>query len=176
MMSIFVRLILKINAYYNTFLLKYQRERVVLKAKKIGKGLRINDESFINNNTYLGENVNFNGMKIYGEGKVVIGDNFHSGSGCQILTSIHNYDEGKAIPYDSSVIHKKVMIEDNVWFGNNVIVIGEIKIEEGAIIQAGSVVVNNIPRCAIAGGHPAKVFSYRNITHYENLKKQAKFH
>jgi acetyltransferase-like isoleucine patch superfamily enzyme len=49
-------------------------------------------------------------------------------------------------------------------------------IEEGAIIQAGSVVVNDIPYCAIAGGSPAKVFKYRNIDHYELLKSQGKFH
>jgi acetyltransferase-like isoleucine patch superfamily enzyme len=44
------------------------------------------------------------------------------------------------------------------------------------IIQAGSVVVKDIPKYAIAGGHPAKVFKYRNIEHYEKLKKEGEFH
>jgi len=53
---------------------------------------------------------------------------------------------------------------------------GNITIGEGAIIQAGSVVVSDIPKYAIAGGDPAKVFKYRDIEHYEKLKKEKKFH
>ena len=51
-----------------------------------------------------------------------------------------------------------------------------VKISEGSIIQAGSVVVNDIEKYAIAGGHPAKVFKYRDIEHYERLKSEKKFH
>ena len=50
-----------------------------------------------------------------------------------------------------------------------------VTIGEGAIIQAGSVVVSNIPDYAIAGGHPAKVFKYRDIEHYTKLKSEGKF-
>ena len=53
---------------------------------------------------------------------------------------------------------------------------GGVTIGEGAIIQAGSVVVSDIPKYAIAGGHPAKVFKYRDIDHYERLKAEAKFY
>ena len=31
-------------------------------------------------------NVNFNGMSIFGNGKIMIGNNFHSGPGCQIIS------------------------------------------------------------------------------------------
>ncbi len=48
-------------------------------------------------------------------------------------------------------------------------------IGEGAIIQAGSVVCKDIPPLAIAGGHPAIPFKYRDKEHYENLKKEKKF-
>ncbi|WP_407461931.1 acyltransferase, partial [Methanobrevibacter sp.] len=71
---------------------------------------------------------------------------------------------------------KDVVIEDNVWLGNRVIVLPGVRIGEGAIIQAGSVVVKDIPKCAIAGGHPANVFSLRDADHYEELKKEGKFH
>ena len=126
-------------------------------------------------NTYLGNNVNFNGMRISGRGVVRIGDNFHSGSECVIMTEFHNY-EGEAIPYDKTTIIKNVVIEDNVWFGIRIIVLPGVNIGEGAIIQAGSVVVNDIPKYAIAGGHPAKVFKYRDIEHYEKMKQFNKFH
>ena len=41
--------------------------------------------------TVLGDNCHFNGMKISGSGRVVIGDNFHSGKNIRILTSFHNW-------------------------------------------------------------------------------------
>lgn len=34
----------------------------------------------------------------------------------------------------------------------------------------------DIPDCAIAGGHPAKTFKYRNKEHYYELKSQKRFH
>jgi acetyltransferase-like isoleucine patch superfamily enzyme len=115
-------------------------------------------------------------MIITGEGKVTIGDNFHSGADCRIITHIHNFDHGEAIPYDSTYIHRDLTIEDNVWLGDQVILLGGITIGEGAIVQAGSVVVSDIPKYAIAGGHPAKVFKSRDVEHYERLKAEGKFH
>ena len=73
-------------------------------------------------------------------------------------------------------LYKNIIIEDNVWLGDRVIILGGIKIGEGAVIQAGSVVVEDIPICAVAGGHPAKVFKYRDQTHYFQLKQEGKFH
>ena len=91
------------------------------------------------------------------------------------MTEYHNY-EGEAIPYDATYIVKDVMIEDNVWIGTRVIILGGITIGEGAIIQAGSVITEDIPKYAIAGGHPAKVYAFRDKEHYEILKKLKKFH
>ena len=149
---------------------------VKLQTAKYGKGLKVNHYSQVTKKTFLGDNVNFNGMRIFGEGVVVIGNNFHSGSDCQMITSFHNYDEGKKIPYDDTYISKDINIEDNVWIGQRVIILGGVNIGEGAIIQAGSVVVNDIPPLAIAGGHPAKVFKYRNKNHYYELKEKGEMH
>lgn len=148
---------------------------VTYRAKSVGKDLHVNGLSIVGCNTILGNNVNFNGIRISGAGTVRIGDNFHSGKECLIISQNHNYDKGKAIPYDDTYIAKDVIIEDNVWLGDKVIVLGGAYIEEGAIIQAGSVVVGRIPAGAIAGGHPAKVFSSRDMEHYNELKKQGKF-
>lgn len=126
--------------------------------------------------TVLGKNPNFNGMKINGYGMVIFGDNFHSGTDCLIITSNHNYDFGKKIPYDETHIVKDVIIEDNVWFGDRVIILGGVTIGEGAIIQAGAVVVKDIPAFGIAGGNPAKVFKYRDIEHYKELKIKSLYH
>lgn len=137
--------------------------------------LTVNAKCIVSKTTVLGNNVNFNGMEIIGGGRVVIGDNFHSGRDCLMITQDHNYDTGEAVPYDQTYIYKDIHIEDNVWLGERVVLLGGITIGEGAIIQAGSVVVKSIPKYAIAGGHPAKVFKYRDIEHYELLKSAGKF-
>ena len=146
------------------------------KAASCGNNLSVNVFSTVSRTTQLGNNVNFNGIKITGKGKCVIGNNFHSGTNCQILTDSHNYDQGNAIPYDNTCIAKDVVIEDNVWLGNNVIILPGVTIGEGAIIQAGSVVVKNIPALSIAGGNPAKPFKERDKEHYFELKCKKAFH
>ena len=162
--------------HYQNFKKNSYNKKVKKVAKSVGSDLKVNKSSYVTPYTELGNNVNFNGMKIQGHGKVIIKDNFHSGIDCMIITDIHNYDNGSAIPYDDTIISKDVTIEDNVWLGNKVIILPGVSIKEGAIIQAGSVVVNDIPKYGIAGGHPAKVFKYRNKEHYEKLKKEKKFH
>lgn len=143
--------------------------------KSMGLNCKVNFYSKFTGKTSVGNNSHFNGMKIYGYGEVQIGNNFHSGKECLIITSNHNYDSGTTIPYDDTYINKNVTIEDNVWIGTRVILLGGIVLEEGCIIQAGSVVVTDIPKYAIAGGSPAKVFKYRNIDHYEQLKAEGCF-
>jgi acetyltransferase-like isoleucine patch superfamily enzyme len=158
--------------------LKFFYKRKVLKnVVSYQEPLKVNGYSFVNKNTYLGKNVNFNGMKIKGDGKVIIGNNFHSGQDCVMITSYHKYDGGDAIPYDTKEnIDKDIIIEDNVWLGDRVIVLGGVKIEEGSIVQAGAVVIKDIQKYSIVGGNPAKVFKYRDIEYYEKLKKEGKFH
>lgn len=142
--------------------------------KKLLRGCQVNGFCKFNGREEFGENVNFNGIKIFGSGKVKFGNNFHSAAGLKILTSFHNY-KGERIPYDHSVIIKDVEIEENVWIGLDVIILGGVKIGEGAIIQAGAVVVRNVPKYAICGGNPAVQFSSRDQTHYEKLKEEGLF-
>ncbi|OQB30208.1 MAG: putative acetyltransferase [Bacteroidetes bacterium ADurb.Bin174] len=148
---------------------------IKITCKKYGKRLTVNAKSSIGRNVTIGENCHFNGMNISEGGEVYIGDNFHSATKCEIIVQFHNYDTGVSIPYDHSVVCKSVIIEANVWLGYHVIILGNVHIGEGAIIQAGSVVVNNIPKCSIAGGNPARVFKMRDVMHYEKLKVSGKF-
>lgn len=162
------KIICVIRSYFWTCIIKLQ-------ARSVGTGLRVNRKSFVSSNTILGNNVNFNGMSIGGGGTVIIGNNFHSGTDCLFITQNHNYDNGKTIPYDETFVFKDIVIEDNVWIGSRVIILGGVRIGEGAIVQAGSVVVSDVPPCAIVGGHPATVFKYRNREHYEELKAAKRF-
>lgn len=144
------------------------------KALSSNKKLFVNRFSTVSKHTILGENVNFNGIRIVGNGQVKIGNHFHSGRNCSIITSFHNYN-GSKIPYDTSLIDKNVTIEDCVWIGDNVTILGGATLGEGAIIQAGSVVTTSIPPLCIAGGHPAKVFKKRNSDHFYELKNKEQY-
>ena len=135
----------------------------------------INFRTILSANTSLGNNFNSNGLWIQGPGSVTIGDNFHCGRNCIIMTNNHNY-KGEGIPYDETIIVEDTIIGDNVWLGHNIIVLPGISIGEGAIVQAGSVVTKDVPALAIVGGHPARQFSAREADHYERLKSMRKFY
>ncbi|MBP6755050.1 MAG: acyltransferase [Bacteroidia bacterium] len=159
------------------FCIRRYRERIVLlQVASHNKEIAVGGRTRLSKNTFLGRNPNFNGLTVNGTGKVIIGDNFHSGTGCLIITSIHNYDFGNKIPYDEKNIEKPVIIGNNVWLGDRVIILGKVTIGEGAIVQAGAVVIKDVPSGAIVGGNPAVIFKYRDMHHYNDLKSKMMFH
>lgn len=170
-----LRLILQ--TYYS-MCTSWKRIRCTWKAKRAmksyGVGLRVNFPCVFMGEVTVGNHCNFNGMQVIGGGKVHFGDYFHSGTECMIITQNHNY-EGDMIPYDNTYVYKNVTIGECVWFGNRVIVTGNVTIGEGAIIAAGSVVCKDVPPLAIVGGNPAKVIKYRDKEHYYKLKADGKF-
>ena len=68
----------------------------------------------------------------------------------------------------------KTVLGNDVWIGENVIVMDGIKIGNGAIVAAGSVVTKDVPDYAIVAGVPARIIKYRFsediILYLQNLK------
>ena len=56
---------------------------------------------------------------------------------------------------------KSVTIGSDVWIGARSIILGGVKIGDGAIVGAGSIVTKDVPAYAITVGTPAKVIRYR---------------
>lgn len=157
-------------------IIRSRRENVLRRSTKVcGNDLFVGGKCVFHADVYLGDNCNFNGMQVLGRGTVRIGSNFHSGVECMIISENHNY-EGTKLPYDETFVKKEINIGDNVWFGNRVLVVGNVTIGEGAIIAAGSVVVKDVPALAIVGGNPAKVIKYRDSEHYNRLKSEKAYH
>lgn len=127
-----------LNKYFFTKIRSMHLQKTL---KRCGPNLRVNSKSYFYGKKMieLGENCNFNGILIYGDGGLFIGNNFHSGKDCKIITVNHNF-EGEKIPYDETEIKKPVKIGNNVWIGDNVIILPGTTIEEGVIIGAGAVV------------------------------------
>jgi acetyltransferase-like isoleucine patch superfamily enzyme len=154
---------------FQTFFWSYYARR---KLKSCGLGLRVNYPSTFARNTTVGEDCHFNGISIVGKGSVSIGDHFHSGSGILIITQNHDYFSPKALPYNETGIAKKVIIGKNVWIGSRVIILPGTTIEDGVVVQAGSVLFGYIPKCAVVAGNPWSILKYRDIKKYDCLEKQ----
>ena len=145
-----------------------------IRAAHVGGGTKTFSKCYVNKKTEIGNNTILNGIRIIGSGKCEIGSYCHIAYGVTIITMNHNY-QGDGIPYDDTDIEKPVYIGDFVWIGANVTVLPGVKIGEGAIIQAGSVVRKDIPDLAIAGGNPAVPFKYRDKEHYYKMKTEGKW-
>ena len=57
--------------------------------------------------------------------------------------------------------HRKVKIGNDVWIGANAVIRNGVEIGDGAIIGAGSVVLDNVPAYTIFAGVPAKFIKKR---------------
>ncbi|MBO4746286.1 MAG: acyltransferase [Alphaproteobacteria bacterium] len=125
-------------------------------------------------NIELGGNVYIGGdCEFFAEGGLKIGESTQFGRECLILTTNHNYT-GQELPYDNVGILQSVEIGKNCWFGVRCTVMSGVKIEDGAIIAAGSVVTKSVPKCAIVGGNPAKIIGWRDKEHYKKLESAHK--
>ena len=119
-------------------------------------------------NIYVGSNCQF-----FGDGGIEIGQNTIFGRECLILTSNHNY-KGNELPYDNVALYSKVEIGKYCWFGLRCIILPGVKIGDGAVVAAGSVVTKSVPRGAIVGGNPAKIIGYRDMKKFDKLESEQK--
>ena len=121
--------------------------------------LWIDEKSVLGNYNYIGDGVFIREAKI--------------GSYCSIAANVaigpneHNYHylstrslvlEPKAQNYYTS---KKVSVGNDVWIGMNAIVLRGVKVGNGAVIAAGSVVTKDVPDFSIVAGVPARLIKMR---------------
>ena len=62
---------------------------------------------------------------------------------------------------NDELVSEKIHVGNDVWIGMNVCVLPGVKIGNGAVIGAGSVVTKDVPAYAIVAGNPAKIIKYR---------------
>ncbi|HOK41453.1 MAG TPA: acyltransferase [bacterium] len=146
---------------HNSICNQIRKELLKIAGVKIGKGsfvypdvkilkpanLTIGNDSFINFNCLLSAYE-----------KIIIGNRVAISYNVTIITETHNPEDE-----NFKAIIKPVIIEDNVWIGANSLILPGVRIKEGAIIAAGSVVTKDVDEYTIVGGVPAKFIKERII-------------
>lgn len=56
---------------------------------------------------------------------------------------------------------QSIIVGNDVYIGFSAIIIGPVRIGDGAVIAAGAVVTKDVEPYSVVGGNPAKVISYR---------------
>jgi acetyltransferase-like isoleucine patch superfamily enzyme len=115
----------------------------------------------------VGENffANYNFIVLDGN-YVRIGDNVWIAPNVGIYAAGHPLDVEDRIAGEEYAF--PVTIEDNVWIGGGVSIIGGVTIGKNAVVAAGSVVIRDVPPDTLVAGNPAKVV--RKITAADKLK------
>jgi maltose O-acetyltransferase len=107
---------------------------------------------------------NFSGIGINANlsGKITIGNYVMMGRDVVIMTRNHEFSIiGIPMAQQGFKEERPVFIEDDVWIGDRVIILAGVRVGQGTVIGAGSVVTKDVPPFAVVGGVPAKIIRMR---------------
>jgi acetyltransferase-like isoleucine patch superfamily enzyme len=107
----------------------------------------------------IGRGTRIHGSCIHAYCSIDIGENCLIAGNCTIVDA----DGHTAFPPEIvdrlkvSSSGRPVVLEDNVWLGMNCIVLKGVRIGNGSVVSAGSVVTRDIPPFSVAAGNPAQI-------------------
>ena len=94
-------------------------------------------------------------------GKIYIGDNVLIGPRVLMRATDHAFSRIDVPIWQQGHIPGVIRIEDDVWIGGNVTVLGGTTIGKGAVVAAGAVVNDDVPPFSVVGGVPARHLKWR---------------
>ena len=115
----------------------------------------------------IGDNVGMSSPCVWSENSITIGNNASIGGNCVIMdTDVHEMDfkARRGEKKDGVVKSSPVVIGDDVWLGNGVLVLKGVTIGDRTVVGAGSVVTKSLPADVVAAGNPCKVIRSLNDT------------
>lgn len=152
--------------FYRFFVLPVKR----VMFNKCGKNVYVGRNCTITySNVSIGDNVSIGSNCIFlsSVAKIIMGNHIMFGPAVTMITGNHRIDilgkymihvkENEKLPEND----QDIVIEDDVWIGANAVILKGVRIKEGSIIAAGSVVVKDVEPYAIYGGVPAKKIKER---------------
>jgi acetyltransferase-like isoleucine patch superfamily enzyme len=107
----------------------------------------------------IGQETRIHGSCVHAYQSITIGQRCLIAANCQIFDG-----SGHDLSFDNlwERINTRgstapIVIEDAVWLGANTLVLPGVRIGQGSVVGAGSVVTKDIPRMVVAAGNPARV-------------------
>ena len=114
--------------------------------------IKIGDNFFANNNIHLNGDLG---------GDIIIGNDVLIGPNVVFRSSNHNWNLKEVPIREQGNKIGDIIIENDVWIGANCVILPNVRIGEGAVIAAGSIVNKNIKPFSLYGGVPAKFIKKR---------------
>ncbi len=164
--------------------INYKRKKFIALKKKKGIYIDSSASGFINVD-FKGKNGVPENCQFFGNVKIgyattlgknnFLGGNIVIGNYCQIGADVAMHATNHPMTFMSTYINKnlfngelkslkennKIEIGNDVWVGHGVIIVGDVKIGNGAILAAGAVITKNVSPYTIVGGVPAKEIKKR---------------
>ncbi len=86
-----------------------------------------------------------------------------------LLGGNHSIDTISTYPFKAKIYNEReiaitkgeIVVEDDVWIGAHSTILSGVRIGQGSIVGAGSVVTKNVEPYSIVAGNPAKFIRYR---------------
>tara|TARA_B100001564_G_scaffold34036_1_gene24911 strand:+ start:1037 stop:1441 length:405 start_codon:yes stop_codon:yes gene_type:complete len=118
----------------------------MIASESIGSGTNIGALSHIGRDVTIGEKCKIQGLVYIADG-CIIGNEVFIGPNATLTNDRHPPSGGKWSP---------VVVEDKVVIGANATIVAGVRLCEGCVIGAGSVVTEEVPSGQVWAGNPAK--------------------
>jgi len=90
-----------------------------------------------------------------------IGRNVLFTRGAGAVTGGHVFDDPSATILSQGIRTADITVGDDCWIGYRAILLPGVRVGQGTVVGAGSVVTHDLPERVVAGGVPAKVIRNR---------------
>jgi len=92
--------------------------------------------------------------------EVIIMDNVLTGR--NVLIGDSQFANWDYYSYSDKKAYKSIVIGEDVWIGENAIILPGVNIGKGSVVGAGAMVCYDIPSYSLAAGNPAKILKQIN--------------
>lgn len=105
----------------------------------------------------IGDHVGISGAAIFSAESIVIGNHVLIGANASIYDTDFHPIDAESRRLNKPAKTSPIVIEDDVWIGASATILKGVRIGNGSVIAAGSIVTRDIPPNVLAAGVPARV-------------------
>lgn len=132
-----------------------------LMLRSCGKNVNIEQGATFSAKVSLGDHSGI-GINARINGTCSIGKHVMMGTDVVVITRNHAFDRTDIPMMEQGFEEERpVVIGDDVWIGDRVIILPGVTVGDGSILAAGSVVTRDVPPYSVVAGVPAKVIRCR---------------